>query len=341
MNNKIKYIGIDAHSSTCTLCVVDVQGTEMDNRMIATNGRLLIDYVKSLGNNVVVAFEECDLSCWLFDILNKHVSQVVVCHPAANAEYKRAKTDKLDAKRLAQLLRGGFLHPVFHDGSEREKFRLLVSSYNDAVNDSVRIKNRLKAINRRTRLSKDKIFLSHAVFIKEQLTTQMELLDQTRQQYQKKLETSVKHFKETKFLISLPGIKYIQAARIIAQVIAPARFKNKYKFFAYCGLVRHKRISNNRLYGTTRVWGNRTLKCVFKMAAHSALRGDNALRSYYDSLRNKGVSDKNACNSVARKIAALALSLWKNNQRFNEQKILLAFSKLKSMWKPILGPFLI
>ena len=58
------------------------------------------------------------------------------------------------------------------------------------------------------------------------------------------------------------------------------------------------------------------------MAAHSAIRGDNALRMYYDSLRSKGVSDKNACNAVARKIAALTLSLWRNNQRFNEQKIL-------------------
>lgn len=322
MKTKTKYIGIDAHSSTCTLCVVDPQGTEMDNRLIATNGRLLIDYVQSLGNNVVVAFEECDLSCWLFDILHKHVSKVIVCHPAANAEYKRAKTDKLDARRLAQLLRGGFLHPVFHDGSQREKFRLLVSSYDDAVNDSVRIKNRLKAINRRSRLSKDKIFLSHSMFIKEQLTTQMELLEQTRQQYQKKLETYVKNFKETKSLISLPGIKYIQAARIIAQVVDPRRFKNKYKFFAYCGLVRHQRISNKRLYGTTRVWGNRTLKCVFKMAAHSAIRGDNALRMYYDSLRGRDVSDKNAQNAVARKLAALTLSLWRNNQRFNEQKIL-------------------
>lgn len=322
MRTKTKYIGIDAHSSTCTLCVVDSHGTEIDNRVMITNGRLLIDHIKSFGDDVVVAFEECDLSCWLFDILQKHARQVIVCHPAANAEYKRVKTDKLDARHLAQLLRGGFLHPVFHNGSVREKLRLLVSSYDDAVNDSVRIKNRLKAVKRRARPSKDKIFLSHSAFIKEQLTIQLELSERTRDAYQKKLETSVKTFKETKWLISLPGIKYIQAARIIAQVVDPARFKNKYKFFAYCGLVRHKRISNNRLYGTTRVWGNRTLKCVFKMAAHSAIRGDNALRIYYDSLRAKGISDKNAGNAVARKIAALTLSLWRNGQRFNEQKIL-------------------
>ena len=322
MKDKIKYMAIDAHSSTCSFCVVDAQGAEIDQRMIATNGRLLIDYVKSLGNDVVVAFEECDLSCWLYDLLRKHAREVIVCHPAANAEYKRAKTDKLDARRLAQLLRGGFLHPVFHDGSEREKLRILVSNYDDCVRDIVRMKNRLKTINRRNRLSKDKTFLNHTTFVKERLTVQLEPLIQTQDIYHKRLEASVRRFKETKYLISLPGIKYIQAARIIAQVIDPARFKNKYKFFAYCGLVRHPRISNKRFYGTTHIWGNRTLKCVFKMAAHSALNGNNALRKYYDSLRIKGVSDQNAKNALARKIAALSLSLWRNNQRFNEQKFL-------------------
>ena len=40
-----KYIGLDAHSSTCTFCVIDPQGVEIDNKTIVTNGRLLVDYV--------------------------------------------------------------------------------------------------------------------------------------------------------------------------------------------------------------------------------------------------------------------------------------------------------
>lgn len=322
MENDIKYIAIDAHSSTCTFCVVDAQGTEIDQRIIVTNGRLLVEYIKSFGENIIITFEECDLSCWLYDLLHKYARQVIVCHPAANNEYKRAKTDKLDAARLAQLLRGGFLHPVFHDGSLREKLRMLVSNYDDCVRDIVRIKNRLSTIKRRARLSKDSIFIKHAEFVKERLTIELQPLIQTQEEYQKKLETIIKPFKETKYLISLPGIKYIQAARIIAQVVDPARFKNKYKFFAYCGLVRHKRISNNRLYGTTKVWGNRTLKCVYKMAAQCVLKGDNCFKTYYASLRSKGISNQNACNAVARQLAALSLTLWRNNQKFNEQKFL-------------------
>jgi len=317
-----KYIGLDAHSSTCTFCVVDTHGAEIDMTTIVTNGRLLIDYVKSLGGTITIAFEECDLSSWLFDLFQKHVHKVVVCNPVANVEYKRAKTDKIDARNLAHLLRGGFLKAVFHDGSSREKFRMLVSGYEDLIQETVRVKNRLRTIKRRARLAGDRTIDTHAQFIEERLTNQLESLLQTRREYRKRLIACARRFKETRCLTSLPGIEALQASKIIAQVVDPGRFQNKYKFWSYCGLVRHQRISAGRAYGTKRIWGNRILKCVFKMAAHSALKGKNALRLYYESLRAKGVSDKSARNAVARKIAAISLVLWKHNQRYDERKVI-------------------
>ncbi len=320
--NTTHYIGLDAHSSTCTLCVIDPRGHEIDNRTIITNGRLLIDYIKSLGGKTAIAFEECDLSCWLFDILHRCAHEVIVCNPAQNAQYKRAKTDKLDARNLANLLRGGYLRSVFHDGSKREKLRMLVSSYQDNVQETVRLKNRLKTTKRRARLFSKQDAPSHASFIEERLTAQLNQSLITHKKYQELITKHVIQFKEAKFLMSIPGIAYIQSAKIIAQVIDPARFKNKYKFFAYSGLVKHPRISADRRYGSTHIWGNRTLKCVFKMAAHSAIKGDNALRELYTHLRDRGLSDYSARNAVARKIAALSLALWKNKQLFDEHIIL-------------------
>lgn len=320
--NTIKYIGLDAHSSTCSFCVVDPQGTEIDNKTIVTNGRLLIDYLQSLGGKQIIAFEECDLSCWLFDILHKHVHQVVVCNPTENTQYKRAKTDKLDARSLANLLRGGFLKAVFHDASDREKFRLLVSNYQDTVQETVRIKNRLTTVKRRAKLFGNKDKLDHASFIQEQYNLQLNFLDTSCGDYQQKIQQFVKKFKESRYLMSIPGIAFIQSAKIISQVVDPNRFSSKYKFFAYCGLVRHPRISANRKYGSKRIWGNRTLKCVFKMAAHSAINGRNSLRTLYESLLQRGLSDADARNAIARKIATLSLTLWKNKQYFNDRIIL-------------------
>ena len=142
-------------------------------------------------------------------------------------------------------------------------------------------------------------------------------LEQIRHEYAQEITKQLKSFPESKYLKSIPGIKNIQAAKIIAQVIEPRRFENKHQFYSYCGLVKHQQISAGHRYGTKRAWGNRMLKCVYKMAAQSAVRGNSTLRTYYDSLRAKGTSDKNARNAVARKVAAISLSLWRNHKKYD------------------------
>jgi len=328
-----KYIGMDAHMSTCTFCVLDEGGRELDNTTISTNGRRIISYLRGIKGSKSLAFEECELSNWLYEILKDEVKELIVCNPAANKEYKRKKTDKFDAREIAKLLRGNFLTPVFHDGSKRERFRGLMSGYQDLVDDNVRLKNRYKSLFRRSGIDvkgegiyKDRNSLKRLErpdfrFIGIQLHYLLERMDEGLTIYQQQIERSERHFKEVRNLMSIPGIGPIQAAKIVSQVISPGRFPNKYKYFAYCGLVRHKKESGGRRYGSEKIWGNRTLKCVYKMAGHQALRGTSALRKYYDHLRSKGASDDNAYNAVCRKIAAISLSLWRNNTRYDDSII--------------------
>ena len=146
-------------------------------------------------------------------------------------------------------------------------------------------------------------------------------LEESRKQYVEQIRRAGKSFTEIKFLKTIPGIGEIQAAKIVAQVVDPKRFPNKYKYFSYCGLVRHPRESGGKSYGTTKILGNRILKSVYKMAGRSALRGDSGLRELYDRLRAKGVSDHNAYNAVCRKIAAVSLSLWRHHQKYNDKII--------------------
>src|SRR3989338_6137047 len=144
-----KYIGLDAHSSTCTFNVTDERGREIDNTTLETNGRLLVKYLRGIGGVKKLTFEECELSNWLYEILSKEVDELVVCNPVANKDYKKIKTDKMDARKLAKLLRGGFLIPVYHNVSSRERFRSVMSAYQDLVEESVRLKNRYKSLFRK------------------------------------------------------------------------------------------------------------------------------------------------------------------------------------------------
>ena len=326
----MKYIGMDAHSSTCTFCTMDGRGTELDNTTIETNGRLLVNYVRSVGGTKKLTFEECELSNWLYSLIKDEVDELVVCNPVANREYKKKKTDKLDARKLAKLLRGEFLTPVFHDGSAREQLRSLMSGYEDLVSDSVRLKNRYKSLFRKEgkkisgeKLYKDESFLDDFKrrdfrFIGERVYRVLCCMEEERKKYVKEIMRVSKQFKEIKLLKSIPGIGSLQAPKILAQVIDPNRFLNKYKYFSYCGLVRHKRSSGGKEYGSAKIWGNRRLKCVYKMAAHSILKGTSGLRKYYDYLRAKGTNDKAAKNAVSRMVAAISLGVLKNNRRYDD-----------------------
>jgi transposase len=327
------YIGMDAHSSNCVFSVVDGNGEERDRAVVATNGRLIIDYLRSIEGRKKLTFEECELSRWLYGILQNEVDELVVCNPVANGECRGAKTDKLDARRLANLLRGNYVKGVYHDGSAREQFRNLVSGYCDVVESGVRLKNQYKSLFRKegnrqkgTALYNDDNFLkglkrSDFKFVGVQIFDQLQTLEVIRQKYVSEIGRVSGKFREMKYLKTIPGIGEIQAAKIISQVIEPGRFPTKYRFFSYCGLVRHQCESGGRFYGSKRIYGNRILKCVYKMAGHSALKGESGLRRYYDRLVAKGVSEAGAGNAVCRKIAAISLSVWRNERRYDDELV--------------------
>ena len=329
----MKFIGMDAHSSNSNFCVVNEQGVVVDNATIQTNGRLLVNYLRGIEGPKKLTFEECELSQWLYAILHKETDELIVCNPVANITYKKAKTDKLDAMHLAQLLRGGFLEGVYHQGCGRERLRGLMSGYEDLVSDAVRLKNRYKSLFRKTGqeakgkdVYQDKSFLeglerSELKFVGHHALDRLMMMEQQRQEYRKEIIKVSKGFKEIKLLKTIPGIGDIRAAQITSQVIDPNRFANKYKYFSYCGLARHKRMSGGNQYGSTKIHGNRTLKCVYRMAGHSALRGTGALKEYYDQLRSRGTSDKNAIQAVCRKIAAISLSIWRHGKAYDEKMI--------------------
>lgn len=71
-----KYIGLDAHSSTCTFNVTDERGCEIDDVTIETNGRLLVKYLRSIEGVKKLTFEECELSNWLYEILSSEVDEL-------------------------------------------------------------------------------------------------------------------------------------------------------------------------------------------------------------------------------------------------------------------------
>ena len=111
--NDEKYIGLDVHQATIVVAVMDSTGKLVMESILETEAATILQFFAGLRGTLSVTFEEGTWSVWLYDLLNPHVDKLVVCNPRKNALLKDGnKSDRIDARKLAELLRGNQLKPV-------------------------------------------------------------------------------------------------------------------------------------------------------------------------------------------------------------------------------------
>src|ERR1700692_2665920 len=113
--NSQKYIGMDVHQATISAAVMDDQGKLIMECILETKAATILEFIEGLRGTLSLSFEEGTSAAWLHDLLKPHVSHLVVCDPRRNALLKDGnKSDRIDARKLAELLRGNQLHAVYH-----------------------------------------------------------------------------------------------------------------------------------------------------------------------------------------------------------------------------------
>ena len=111
----IKYIGMDVHKEAIAIAVMNGEGKLVMESIIETKASTILQFIQGLHGDLHVTLEEGTWSAWLYDLLKPHVTELVVCDPRRNALLKEgSKSDKIDARKLADLLRGGYLRSVYH-----------------------------------------------------------------------------------------------------------------------------------------------------------------------------------------------------------------------------------
>lgn len=324
------YIGLDAHSTTCTFAVVDSEGKLLARQKVKTTEKNLISFIKSLGGENHLTVEESTISQWIWLTLHDKVHRLIVCNPVYLAKKRGAKTDFRDALHLAQELRTNHLEEVYHDNSEWMEIRILVNGYQDMIQEIVRSKNRLKAVFRyegiktnesgfyKNKGKCNELKNQYGKFVAENLFDLINLLEEKKKKYRKLFEKKKKN-KSIQSLMSIPGFSVIRGITVAAAVCQADRFFNKHHFWGYCMLTWYIDISDDKICGKRRKHGRKELKAAFTGAAETVLRTKTPLRRYYDDLRKKGISHTDAKVSLARKIASIALSCLKNNIRYNDK----------------------
>ena len=110
-----KYIGMDVHKESISIAVRNAAGKIVMECVIETKASVILQFFDGLRGDLYVTFEEGTSAAWLYDLLKPHVTKVVVCDPRKNDSMKEGnQSDKIDARRLAELLRLNHLNPVYH-----------------------------------------------------------------------------------------------------------------------------------------------------------------------------------------------------------------------------------
>src|SRR5207247_1269959 len=198
-----------------------------------------------------LTFEEGTAAAWLHDLLKPHVSGLVVCDPRKNALLKDGnKSDRIDARKLAELLRGNQLHPVYHGEHGVRTLKELGRSYLTITQDVARVMNRIKALYRswaipcagatvyaaRHRAEWLAKIAEPGVRLRaERLYQQLDLLQPVRQEARRDLLVESHKHHAVKLLRQIPSIGPIRAALLVALLQTPPRFRTTRQLWAYSG----------------------------------------------------------------------------------------------------------
>src|SRR5260370_16512638 len=110
-----KYIGMDVHKESISIAVMNAVGKIVMECVIETKANMILQCIDGLRGDLHVTFEEGTSAAWLYDLLKPHVTELIVCDPRKNASMREDnQNDKIDARRLAELLRIDHLSPVYH-----------------------------------------------------------------------------------------------------------------------------------------------------------------------------------------------------------------------------------
>ena len=128
--DSVKYIGMDVHKEAISIAVLNSSGKLVMECVIETKAITILDFLKGLRGSLQVTFEEGTWAAWLYDLIKPQVTKPVVCNPRRNALLKEgSKSDRIDARKLAGLLRSKMLRSVYHGEQGVRKLKELARSY--------------------------------------------------------------------------------------------------------------------------------------------------------------------------------------------------------------------
>lgn len=333
------YVGLDVASGSSFIYLIDRKGKKVESKEIPTDKHGYRSYFKKWkGKAIKVAVEAGGHTRWIYDDLRRIGIEVYVVNPnkvKLIAETKR-KTDRVDAKVLAELLRIDGLPERIHmvEGDSRE-LRDLLKARQLLIKSATSLMNHLRGLLRQEgiRLNAE-VFRNAEIFHKlkkrEDIPRHLQpVIESYRRSIQEllkergELDKTIGGYKnkDIELLKSVPGIGEVASKTIYSAIGTIKRFKNAKKLTSYCGLVPSVRSSGERTeYGHITREGRSEVRRVAIQGAHAILRskniGSKPLKAWHERVaKRRGF--KTALVGLARRLLQIIFYVLRDRREYD------------------------
>jgi len=351
MKRTTKYVGLDVHQSATVASVRQEDGRVIARAILPTEEHAILEFLKGMRGSLQVTFEEGTQAQWLYDLLVPRVDRLVVCNRRKKDRLTN-KGDQVDADELSELLRRGALRPVYHGSPQHATLRELTRTYQNVVEDATRVMQRLKALFRARAIKTPGKRVYNPTYRQEWLArlpdrgvrfraetlyAELDVLRHMRPKVKDAMLAEARRDPAWSVLHTIPFFGPVRVSLLLATLRTPWRFRTKRNLWSYCGLAVRTHSSSDyaivdgrparrRRAPMTRGLNrhhNRVLKNIIKGAAAAATGRPGPLKDFYLDLIERGMREELARVTLARKLAALTLRIWKTGERYDPTKLTL------------------
>ena len=330
------YAGIDASLETVNICIVDDDGALALERKIEAEPDEIIQTLERFGQPMArVGLEAGPTASWLYTEL-RAAGVPAICmecrHVKAGLGAMRNKTDRNDARGIAELVRLGWFRQVFVKSDEAQRIRMLLVARTHLLNKSHDLENcirgslrafglRIGTVTRRGFEARVlelvdgsaslQAIVEPLLRVRRGMIEEFERLDQLCRELARRDPVCRR-------LMSVPGVGVIVALTYRAGVDAPERFSRSRDVGAHFGLTPRRYSSGQTDYdGRISRCGDEMVRTALYQAANACLHHGrwSSLRSWAMRIARRR-SLKAAKVALARKLAVVLHRMWTDGTDF-------------------------
>jgi len=336
--NEKYYVGLDVSSKKTAVCIVDYEGNIIHEAMVDTEPLCIDICIKSTGFAVTkVGIESTNLAIWLCRELSD-LGYTIICveshHASAFMSAQKIKTDRNDARGLAQLMRCKLYKEVHIKSDESQRLKLLLNNRRFLVEQRVNTENQIRGSLKTFGLMIGGVTKTHySRRVRELIDGDGELevavlplLDHRDSCFEhitsldKLLVRAAKTDPVSRLLMTAPGVGPLTAMLYKAVVDDPTRFKRSRDIAPHLGLVPQKYASGEVDYnGSITRAGDSMLRYHLYKAAESATRQSarpSPLKKWARTLEKRS-SYKVSRVAVARKLSIILHRMWMDGTEYD------------------------